>query len=81
MPTCPTPDDAPSPCPDPNLCPLCGAPNVCAQAAGAPQDAPCWCLNMTFTPELLARLPEAERGMSCICEACANAASASVPPA
>ncbi|MFZ2298993.1 MAG: cysteine-rich CWC family protein [Aquabacterium sp.] len=62
-----------SPCP--GLCPLCGQANACAQASGSPADAPCWCSNLTFSLELLARVPEAQRDVNCICEACARAAS------
>ncbi|MBP7503434.1 MAG: cysteine-rich CWC family protein [Aquabacterium sp.] len=60
-----------SPCP--GLCPLCGQANACAQATGSPTDGPCWCANLTFSPDLLARVPEAQQGVSCICEACARA--------
>jgi hypothetical protein len=42
----------------------------------------CWCEAAAFSTELLARVPEAERGVSCICAACAAAeASIGSPPA
>ncbi|MBP7131184.1 MAG: cysteine-rich CWC family protein [Aquabacterium sp.] len=62
-----------SPCA--NLCPLCGQTNACAQAQGGSADSPCWCSTVRFSPTLLARVPEAQRGVSCICEACARAAA------
>ena len=44
--------------------PLCGGDNRCAveieKATGEPQP-PCWCVSETFSPELLARIPEAAR--------------------
>ncbi|MBL0944845.1 MAG: cysteine-rich CWC family protein [Hydrogenophaga sp.] len=62
---------------DPERCPLCGGDNRCAmeieRATGVPQP-PCWCVSETFTPALLARLPEAARGAACICPACVKAA-------
>ncbi|WP_306565342.1 cysteine-rich CWC family protein [Aquabacterium sp.] len=57
----------------PNLCPLCGQNNACAQAAGGPVNAPCWCHGVTFSTALLARVPEMQRGIACICAACATA--------
>ncbi|MBQ6656086.1 MAG: cysteine-rich CWC family protein [Ottowia sp.] len=53
------------------FCPLCGEPNGCIAAAGAPAGTPCWCANATFTPELLARVPPALRRKACICARCA----------
>jgi hypothetical protein len=35
-------------------------------AAGA-----CWCTQVDFASELLARVPSAARGRACICAACA----------
>ena len=58
---------------DPTRCPLCGGDNRCAmevqKATGEPQP-PCWCVTETFTPDLLARLPEAAQGQACICARC-----------
>jgi hypothetical protein len=58
---------------DPSRCPLCGGDNRCAmeleRATGLPQD-PCWCVNASFAPDLLARLPAEAEGKACICAAC-----------
>lgn len=64
---------------DPALCPLCGEANVCAmetarQTGAAP--APCWCLSVDFTAALAKPLPDAARGVACICARCAVQASA-----
>ncbi|WP_082876706.1 cysteine-rich CWC family protein [Hydrogenophaga crassostreae] len=57
-------------------CPLCGADNRCAmeleRATGQPQ-APCWCTDESFPPDLLATLPESAQGASCICINCLRA--------
>jgi hypothetical protein len=58
---------------DPTLCPLCGGDNRCAmeiQRATGVKQAPCWCTSLTFSAELLDRLPEAARGQACICGNC-----------
>jgi hypothetical protein len=39
----------------------------------------CWCRRVTFTPELLAQVPVAQRGQACICLRCAT--QAAVAPA
>ena len=57
-------------------CPLCGGANVCGVAATGDPQAPCWCRDVTFTPETLARIPDALRGKACLCPACANAGAA-----
>ncbi|MCZ8294792.1 MAG: cysteine-rich CWC family protein [Hylemonella sp.] len=61
---------------DPRRCPLCGQPNGCAneiaRATGQAQP-PCWCTTVTFTPELLARVPAQAQRQACICAACAGA--------
>jgi hypothetical protein len=33
---------------------------------------PCWCVAVTFEPAVLAQLPDASRGVACICAACAK---------
>lgn len=53
-------------------CPLCGGPNACAPALSGRLDTPCWCKSVTFSPELLARVPKAMRGLSCLCQNCAT---------
>jgi hypothetical protein len=58
-------------------CPLCGGPNGCGPAAGGSFDGPpCWCREVVFSAELLARVPAGQRGQACICRACATAAKA-----
>jgi hypothetical protein len=58
--------------PAPNVvCPLCGGPNACAPAQSGRFDAACWCATTSIGAELLARIPVAQRGLSCICPACA----------
>ena len=49
-------------------CALCGSLNQCAMASG--NTSSCWCATTTVPPELLARVPEALRGVSCICPRC-----------
>jgi hypothetical protein len=64
---------------DPILCPLCGQPNRCAmeveRETGVKQP-PCWCTQVDFSQELLARIPAPARGTACICAACQAAAAA-----
>ena len=59
---------------DPTVCPLCGAANQCAmviaKATGKPLER-CWCVDAVFAPELLAKVPQAAQGMSCVCPVCA----------
>lgn len=67
--------ETPSPRPEPR-CPLCGGPNGCAVAASGDFATPCWCRDVVFTPELLARVPEAARDRACICRPCAERGAA-----
>jgi hypothetical protein len=71
-------DDAP-PITVAGHCPLCGQPNRCAmeaeKATGQPQPD-CWCTQVDFSSDLLAQVPQAARGRSCICAACAALAAA-----
>ncbi|NCN72008.1 MAG: cysteine-rich CWC family protein [Betaproteobacteria bacterium] len=59
---------------DARNCPLCGQPNQCAmeveRATGIKQP-PCWCTQVSFTPELLEQIPQAKRHKACVCAACA----------
>ncbi|WP_367847834.1 cysteine-rich CWC family protein [Rhodoferax sp. WC2427] len=60
--------------PNPQNCPLCGLPNLCAmeQARRTGQaQAPCWCLAANILPATLASIPPAARDLACICAACA----------
>ncbi|MDP3084455.1 MAG: cysteine-rich CWC family protein [Rubrivivax sp.] len=59
-----------------STCPLCGGPNACVPAQCGNFDQPCWCQSARFSPELLARVPAAQRGNACICAACAAGAVA-----
>jgi hypothetical protein len=63
--------------PDPSRCPLCGQPNRCAmelrRTTGQAQ-GPCWCTQVDFSPDLLARVPAPARGQACICRGCAGKA-------
>jgi Cysteine-rich CWC len=53
-------------------CPLCGGPNGCAPAVSGSFDSPCWCTTVRIPAEVLARVPVAQRGLACICRACAS---------
>lgn len=54
---------------DSSHCPLCGQANQCAIAAGQPAES-CWCMRADISRQVLARIPEAQRGKACICPAC-----------
>ncbi|MBK6854826.1 MAG: cysteine-rich CWC family protein [Burkholderiales bacterium] len=60
---------------DATRCPLCGGANNCAVVAADGQPAECWCRSLTFTTELLAQVPAAQRGRACICAGCAAQAA------
>ena len=63
----------------PQNCPLCGQPNQCAmevQLATGIQQPPCWCTQVQFPKDLLARVPEQALGKACVCAACARMANA-----
>lgn len=54
-------------------CPLCGGPNGCTPAAtGSFGGEPCWCREVSFSAEVLARVPPALRGKACLCRRCAT---------
>ncbi len=60
---------------DPNLCPICHEPNVCAmEIAEATGTAParCWCMGVAFTPEVMKSVPDEAKGKVCICFKCSN---------
>lgn len=64
---------------DPTRCPLCGQSNQCAgqlERVTGMKQPPCWCNQLTFGAEMLARVPEHARRQACICAACAQAAAA-----
>ncbi len=59
---------------DPTRCPLCGQPNQCAnevRRATGTDPGPCWCVQMDFSADLLARVPAEAQRKACICAACA----------
>ena len=57
------------------LCPLCGRPNRCAmeldRETGVKQPA-CWCTQVDFDADLLARVPPQAQRRACLCPACAR---------
>ena len=61
---------------DPTCCPLCGEANACAmeieRTTGVAQ-GPCWCMTARFDEALRERVPQAARGLACICARCAAA--------
>ena len=60
---------------DPGLCPLCQQTNRCAMEAektSGEKQPPCWCTQVKFGAELLARVPPASRNRACICQRCAS---------
>ncbi len=65
-----------------SLCPLCGKANKCAmeieKITGVKQ-APCWCVGMDFSGDLLASVPALAQSLACICAACAAKGQASLP--
>ena len=56
---------------DEQTCPLCRQPNRCAMAEGQPVTA-CWCVSAKLTRDLLEAVPVEDRGLRCICAACAR---------
>jgi hypothetical protein len=55
------------------VCPLCGGANGCAIARSGRCDEACWCEAVSFSAALLDRVPEALRGVACVCRDCALA--------
>ncbi len=51
-------------------CPLCGESNECGMVAGRDD---CWCTSVTIEKATLDRLPEAARGVVCVCARCVAA--------
>ncbi|MCY7318135.1 MAG: cysteine-rich CWC family protein [Ramlibacter sp.] len=65
----------PLPLLDRSVCPVCGEPNLCAleiQRATGLQPQACWCTHVDFSRDLLARIPQEQQGLSCICARCAR---------
>jgi alpha-ribazole phosphatase len=61
---------------DGRRCPLCGAENGCAIAAGH-SVSDCWCHRAKVTRDVLERIPRESRGTVCICSQCGGRPSAS----
>lgn len=60
---------------DPTRCPLCGQANTCAmemEKATGQKQPPCWCTQVDFSADLLARVPPESRRLACICASCAT---------
>jgi hypothetical protein len=57
-----------------NFCPICGHNNKCAKESeresGIKQTEPCWCMEVKFDVDLLARVPLEKRNLACICLEC-----------
>jgi hypothetical protein len=53
-------------------CPLCGGPTDCGIAQGKPD---CWCFSTSIAPDVLARVPEDQQNVACVCRSCAEAKS------
>jgi len=61
------------PLPLPNTrCPLCGEPNGCAPSLSGSFSGECWCTTLRIAPEVLARIPDAQRNVVCLCRRCAT---------
>lgn len=61
---------------NPALCPLCGQANQCAmeqECASGQKQPPCWCTQVDFSADLLARIPASARAQACVCATCAQA--------
>ncbi len=59
----------------PGQCPLCGRANDCQAASADAYKGPCWCAKENFPAELLGRVPEHARNVTCICRRCVIAAN------
>ncbi|EKO3451146.1 cysteine-rich CWC family protein [Vibrio fluvialis] len=58
---------------DPLICPLCGNGNACVNLSTGDVTKSCWCNdpNITFSQELLDRVPKDAKRKACICKTCA----------
>lgn len=55
------------------ICPICKKENKCAAVLGT-DPMKCWCMTINVPKELLATIPEEERGKSCVCKECVEKA-------
>ncbi len=56
---------------------MCGQPNQCAmetERATGEKQPPCWCTQVDFSADLLARVPDDAKRLACICPECARRA-------
>jgi hypothetical protein len=44
-----------------------------AERTTGEKQPPCWCTQLDFSSDLLARVPQEKQGLACICPACARA--------
>jgi hypothetical protein len=69
---------------DSSKCPLCGKVNLCAmelEKKTGEKQGPCWCTQVDFSADLLARVPQKTQGLSCICADCAQGSAQKAPAA
>jgi len=52
-------------------CPLCGGDNNCAALKNV-DPSTCWCMKKKVPKNLLKRIPDNLRGLSCVCEKCVD---------
>ncbi|WP_272944754.1 cysteine-rich CWC family protein [Gorillibacterium massiliense] len=52
-----------------STCPLCGKANQCGLMTPGSEEA-CWCMKVTFPPEIFELVPPELRDKSCICKDC-----------
>lgn len=56
-----------------HLCPACGQPNRCAQAASDSPVTHCWCFEVDVKPQALQDLLPEALDRACLCPRCAQA--------
>ena len=60
---------------DEKLCAICGQANQCAaviERETGEKQAPCWCTQIKFSDDLLAKVPADKRLKVCVCVSCAK---------
>lgn len=65
---------------DPSRCPICDGPNVCAMEiakATGTKPSRCWCMDVVFTPDIMDQVPNAAKGLACICAKCVESTGVS----
>ncbi|MEW6707678.1 MAG: cysteine-rich CWC family protein [Pseudomonadota bacterium] len=61
-------------------CALCGEPNHCVPATTGDLSSACWCSAVTVDSVALSRVPAEQRGLACLCRACATGQTRALPP-